>query len=213
MKKDFVNNDVCMVVQGPITYINKIVQTYNDFKENVIISTNEKSEELIKTLIDNGFIVIINDLTKISGKSNFNNQVKNTFEGIKKAKELGFKYVLKIRSDVFIDDIPKFLNLLDGGNIYFTAYHNYDGGYLCDHMLFGSTDFMLKLWDIPLSDSDLPPETQLTAKYEEINDGRKIDFLFPILYNENIKAYWSKYKIFLNEYKNDTLFTYEYEKK
>jgi hypothetical protein len=209
MKREFVNNDVCMVVQGPITYANKIVQTYNDFKKNVIISTTEKSEKLLNPLIDNGFIVIINDLAEISGKLNFNNQVKNTFEGIKKSKELGFKYVLKIRSDIFIDDIPKFLNLLDGNNIYFTAYHNHDGGYLCEHMLFGSTDFMLKLWDIPLSNSDLPPEKQLTAKYEEINDGRKIDFLFPILYNENIKAYWSKYKMYLNEYENDKLFTYE----
>lgn len=209
MKEEFVNDDICIVVQGPITYVNDIIQTYLKFKNNVIISTSETSKELLNPLIENGFIVIVNDLAKIPGKTNFNNQVKNTFEGVKKAKELGFNYVLKIRADIFVDDLVKLINSLDGEKIYFSAYHNHDGGYLCEHMLFGDTDFMLKLWDIPLSDSNLPPETQLTAKYEEINDGRKVDFLFPILYNKNIKAYWSKYRMFLNEYKNDKLFTYE----
>lgn len=209
MKEEFVNDDICIVVQGPITYVNDIIQTYLKFKNNVIISTSETSKELLNPLIENGFTVIVNDLAKIPGKTNFNNQVKNTFEGVKKAKELGFNYVLKIRADIFVDDLVKLINSLDGEKIYFSAYHNHDGGYLCEHMLFGDTDFMLKLWDIPLSDSNLPPETQLTAKYEEINDGRKVDFLFPILYNKNIKAYWSKYRMFLNEYKNDKLFTYE----
>jgi hypothetical protein len=209
MKEDFVNNDICIVIQGPITYVHNIIQTYLNLKDNVIISTNETSNELLNPLIENGFNVIVNEKAMIAGKTNFNNQVKNTFEGIKKAKELGFNYVLKIRADVFIDDLVKFINQLDGEKIYFSAYHNHDGGYLCEHMLFGSTDFMLKLWDIPLSNSNLPPETQLTSHYEKINDGRKIDFLFPILYNDNIKAYWSKYKMFLNEYQNDKLFTYE----
>ncbi len=209
MKKGCFNSDICIVVQGPITYIDDVIKTYSALTSNVIISTNEKSEDMLNRLKSNGFNVLSNDLAIIPGRANFNNQVKNTFEGVKKANELGFKYVLKIRADIFMDDICKFINLLDTEKIYFSAYHNYDGGYLCEHMLFSSTDFMLKLWDIPISSSNKPPETQLTSKYEQINDGRKIDFLFPILYNNNIKAYWPKYQMFLNEYKNDKLFTYE----
>jgi hypothetical protein len=209
MKKVCFNADICIVIHGPITYIDNIIKTYSGFTSNVIISTNEDSTEILNRLTTNGFTVLSNELAEIPGTTNFNNQVKNTFEGIKKSKEMGFKYVLKIRSDIFFDDLCKFINLLDGEKIYFSAYHNYDGGYLCEHMLFGSTDFMLKLWDIPLSSSNLPPETQLTQKYEEINDGRNIDFLFPILYNYDIKAYWSKYRMFLNEYENDKLFSYE----
>jgi len=209
MKEECVNKDICIVVQGPITYVNDIIKTYEKIKDNVIISTSETSMELLQPLLDSGFRVIINELAIIPGKTNFNNQVKNTFEGVKKASELGFKHVLKIRADIFIDDICKFISLLDNDKIYFPAYHNHDGGYLCEHMLFCSTDFMLKLWDIPVSSSTLPPETQLTKKYDEINDGCKIDFLFPILYNHNIKAYWAKYRMFLNEYENDKLFSYE----
>lgn len=209
MKKEYFDNDICIVVQGPITYVNDIVNTYRNFKNNVIVSTNEKSIELLQPLINENFITIINDLAETPGRANFNNQVINTYEGIKKANDLGFKYIFKIRGDIFIDDLSKFINSLNKESIYFSAYHNHDGGYLCEHMLFGSIDFMLKLWNIPLSNSNLPPETQLTLKYEEVNDGRKIDFLFPTLYNENIKAYWSKYQIFLNEYENDKLFTYE----
>jgi len=209
MKEVCVDKDICIVVQGPITYVNDIIKTYDKFKDNVIISTSETSMDLLQPLLDSGFNVLVNELAIIPGKTNFNNQVKNTFEGVKKAKELGFKCVLKIRADIFIDDLCKFISLLDCKKIYFPAYHNHDGGYLCEHMLFGSTDFMLKLWDIPVSDSALPPETQLTKKYDEINDGRRIDFLFPILYNHDIKAYWSKYRMFLNEYENDKLFSYE----
>jgi hypothetical protein len=209
MKKGYFNNNICIVVQGPIDYIENIVETYEKFKNNVIISTNQIQPHNLQYLYDKGFKVIINELSVNPGRANFNNQVKNTYEGIKMANKLGFNYVFKIRSDIFIDDLSELINSLNQNTVYFSAYHNYDGGYLCEHMLFGSAEFMLKLWDIPVSNSTLPPETQLTKKYDEISDGCKIDFLFPILYNHNIKAYWSKYGMFLNEYKNDKLFSYE----
>lgn len=212
MREGYFNTNTAIIVQGPVTYYKEIIKIYNTFKKNVIISTTDKDKNLLDPLIYNGFTVLINELSKVPGKANFNNQVKNTLTGIKKAKEMGFDYVLKIRADIFINDIVKFINLLNTNKIYFSAYHNHDGGYLCEHMLFGETDFMLSLWDIPLSYSSLPPETQLTNKYHEINDGREIDFLFPILYNENIGAYWAKYNMFLNDYKNDNLFTYYMKK-
>jgi hypothetical protein len=209
MKKEYFNNDICIVVQGPIDYIENIVETYEKFKNNVIISTNQIQPHNLQYLYSKGFKVIINELSVNPGKANFNNQVKNTYEGIKMADKLKFNYVFKIRSDIFIDDLSELINSLNQNTVYFSAYHNYDGGYLCEHMLFGPVDFMLNLWNIPQSDSNLPPETQLTLKYEEINNKYSLDFIFPILYSKKIKAYWPKHQKYLNEYETDKLFTYE----
>jgi hypothetical protein len=207
MKKASFNKDICIIVQGPLSYVEEIIETYDSLKDNVFISSNDSEKSEI--LKNHMFNVIVNDYAKYPGRANFNNQVLNTFEGIKKAKELNFKYVLKIRSDIFIDNLCDFINLLERDSIYFPAYHNHDGGYLCDHIMFGEIDFMLKLWNIPLSNSSLPPETQLTRRYEQIDNDFSIKFLFPILYKNNIKAYWKKYEIYLNEYENDKLFVYE----
>lgn len=209
MKKASFENNICIVVQGPLTYINEIIHIYKPFKDNVIISTNDNSEKTLKLLNENNFKFIINEIALYSGRANFNNQVKNTFEGIEEASKLKFKYILKIRSDIFIDNLAKFINLLDKESFYFPAFHNYDGGYLCDHMMFGPIEFMLKLWNIPLSNSNLPPETQLTKRYDEIDLNYNIKFLFPLLYNHDIKAYWMKYRMFLNAYEHDKLFIYE----
>ena len=143
MKKEYFNDDICIVVQGPIDYIDNIINTYEKIKNNVIISTNKIQNNKLQRLYDKGFKVITNELLLNSGKSNFNNQVKNTYEGVKMANQLGFKYVFKIRSDIFIDDLTELINSLNQNTVYFPAYHNYNGGYLCDYMLFGSIDFML----------------------------------------------------------------------
>ena len=137
MKKEYFNNDICIVVQGPIDYIENIIETYEKFKNNVIISTNQIQPHNLQYLYSKGFKVIINELSVNPGRANFNNQVKNTYEGIKMADKLKFNYVFKIRSDIFIDDLSELINSLNQNTVYFSAYHNYDGGYLCEHMLFG----------------------------------------------------------------------------
>lgn len=198
------NKDIAIVVQGPIEFFDKIVEIYNPIKGNIIISTNDS----VDGFIEKGFTAISNDLVP-SGRKNFNNQVNNTHKGILKAKELGFKYVLKIRADLFTDDLVKLIESFDLNKIYFPAFHNHDGGYLCEHMIFGEINFMGKLWDIPISYADVAPETQLTDHFKSIRTNQKIDYIFPILYKEKILIYWEKYKFYLNEYETDKLFTYE----
>lgn len=202
------NQDVCLVLQGPLNYYKDIISTYNNFKDNIVISTTDKNEEAINTLNANGFKIVVNDIAIIPGRANFNNQVLTTYSGIEAAKNLGFKYVLKLRSDVLIPKINSLINHLDFKKIYFPAYHLYDGGYLCDYMMFGEIDIMYGFWKIPLSDSKIAPEKQLTQKFDLFYGHLNIDFIFPILYNNDILAYWAKYDKYLNDYKNDSLFVY-----
>lgn len=208
MIEDYFNKDICILVQGPITFYESIIKSYHNYKENVLISTNDTNKIVIEELQAAGLNILINKIALFSGRANFNNQVLNTFNGLVKAKEMGFKYVLKIRGDIFIDRISDLINTFDLNTIYFPAYHNHDGGYLCEHMIFGEIDFMLSLWNIPLSVSDIAPEIQLTEHFDKISHNYKIDFIFPILYNKQILAYWAKYKLYLNEYEKDRLFIY-----
>jgi hypothetical protein len=209
MNVEHFNEKICIVVQGPITFYREIIETYYKIKDNVIISTNDSNQIALKELNLAGFNIVKCELSPISGRANINNQVLTTYLGIIKAKEKGCDYVFKIRSDIFINKVVDLINKLDFDKVYFPAFHQYDGGYLCDYMIFGETDFMLDFWSIPISTSNLPPEIQLTNRFDEINNGRIVDFIFPILYNYNIIAYWAKYDKYLNDYQKDPLFIYE----
>jgi hypothetical protein len=209
MLEGLFKTNTCIVIHGPILYVDRLLQSYNDYKEAVIISTNDITEEYLTRLRDNGYKVLLNKQASIPGRYNFNNRVINTHKGIIEASSLGFDYIFNIRADIFISDIQKLINKFSTDTIYFPAYHLHDGGYLCDHMLFGNVQFMEKLWNIPVSESNTAPEVQLTHHFDNIQSNQKIDYIFPILYKENITAYWEKYNKLLNDYKKDLLFVYE----
>ncbi len=87
-----------LIIQGPNTHGEEIKQCYN--KIPTIFSTLKDSD--ISNLSDSNFNIVKNEKPIIAGKSNFNYQVINTANGIKKAKELGYEYIFKIRSDITI---------------------------------------------------------------------------------------------------------------
>lgn len=196
-----------IIIQGPNSHPTQIKNTYNGM--DVIFSTLEGTDT--SQFDDTNFIIIKNEIPKIKGTTNFNYQVKNTICGIRKAKELGYDFVFKVRSDITISEIQKLMDLMGEkeDTIYFPAYHNWVGGYLCEHMVYGPTDLMERLWDIPESNLPLPPETQLTKHFLTHLPDVKVDYIFPLLYEYNILAYWEKRHFFLNEYETDKLFTYE----
>jgi hypothetical protein len=199
--------DIAILIQGPNTHPKEIKKCYYGLP--VIFSTLKDSET--DSLLDSGFNIIKNEIPMDSGKKNFNYQIINTLNGIKKAKDLGFNYVLKIRSDITIPEISKLLNLMGKpkNEIYFSAYHSWDGGYLCEHMIYGNVNLMEKLWNIPFSTSDLAPEIQLTNHFLNVLPNTKVKYIFPLLYKNNILAFWEKRKFYLNEYEKDKLFKYD----
>lgn len=199
--------NVAIVIQGPNTHPNKIIDCYKT-KNNIVFST--LLNEDISIFKNQSFTIIQNEIPRTPGRANFNYQVTNTLNGIKKAKSLGYDYALKIRSDITIKEIDKLLNILIKSKdlIYFSAYHNWDGGYLCEHMNFGHVDNLIKLWDIPVSDSEDAPEIQLTKNFNKCFKNIDVKYIFPLLYEYNILAYWEKRNFYLNEYEKDNLFVY-----
>jgi len=95
-------NDVCIIITGLIIpgYINELINTYKNIKNKIISTWIDQDSSLINTLRENGFIILLNDYPQ--RKSTFNFQFTQMKFGILKAKELGFKYVLRFRTDTYI---------------------------------------------------------------------------------------------------------------
>ncbi len=208
-KEDFMY-DTAIVLQGPVEYAKEIVDCYSGVKSRVIVSTNLIREDQQEILACKGFIVKKAKTPAHAGKSNFNNQVATTYCGMLAAKEAGFEYALKLRSDIMIDDVFDFVSKLNKSSVYFSARHTHNNrSYLCEHMLFGSTDFMVKLWNIPESTSNDPPEIQLTRHFYSLTKSyENVKFLFPVIYENQFNAKWLKYKTNFLSFQNDEKFTY-----
>ncbi len=209
-REDCLNN-TAIVLQGPVEYAQEIVDCYSHVKKNVIVSTNLIKKDQFKILKANKFIVKKARTPAHSGKYNFNNQVATTHCGMVAAKRMGFDYALKLRSDIMIENVVDFIGKLDRSSVYFSARHNYGRrSYLCEHMLFGTTDFMVKLWNIPESKTSEPPEIQLTRHFYSLTESyENVKFLFPVIYEYEFDAVWLKYKKDFASFQNDEKFTYD----
>jgi hypothetical protein len=98
--------DVAIVMQGRmVSEYGFTLETVRLYRKNfpkikIIISTwNDKELQSIQKLKDENIFIILNKELENKGISNVNYQILSTTEGIKKAKELGAKYVLKTRTD------------------------------------------------------------------------------------------------------------------
>lgn len=105
---EFVNKKklVAIVIQGPlIIKDNFTVETLKLyiklFKEHkLILSTwSDSDSNILENIKKLGIEVVLNIKPKNEGISNINLQIVSTSAGIKKAKKLGCKYVLKTRTD------------------------------------------------------------------------------------------------------------------
>ena len=97
---------IAIVMQGPIILEeNLTLETLkfykNIFPENQLILSTWKNEEIksIEKLKNLDIEVILNEKPSFAGIANINYQIVSTSSGIKKAKEMGYNYVLKTRTD------------------------------------------------------------------------------------------------------------------
>lgn len=204
--------NVCILIQGRTNYTDKIIEHYSSISDRCVISTNSYKEADISKLKNSGFKVLLNHTSKIVDRKNFNNQVINTFAGVKYIKDHGFDYVFKIRSDMFFSDIDTVLESINPLYIYFPSLFNGPTPYLTDYMLFGSTDFMCKLWDIPEEYSNNSPELRLQNRFDDIRNGEVVDYIFKIIEDNDLELRWMGRDISFNRrllQARDNLHTYK----
>jgi hypothetical protein len=193
-------NDVAIVIQGASSHVDLLKEKYKNF--NIIFSTWVGNEHLYK----NDDVVLYNEIPVNKGPANFNLQKVSTLNGIKKAIELKYKYILKIRSDMFLTNTNNFFNILDFEKLNFLCWHHHEvyrncKGYLVDYFMFGKSEDMYSLWDIDDFSWCVVPEIFITNKYIKDLKDKPINFLLERLNNEN-DVCWIKNNLFLSSYSN-----------
>jgi|TARA_B110000208_G_C11748476_1_gene422596 hypothetical protein len=148
-------NKICLIIQGPSVNVNILKDKYKNMNIQIIFSTWEGEE----SKYNENDIVIFNKMPKERGIQNVMLQQLSTYNGLLKAKELGFENAIKIRSDSYFTDLSCFLkNTIDYNKLnflFFLDYHRLNGPdksnnnykYVCDYIQLSSVDNLLKMWD------------------------------------------------------------------
>jgi len=192
-------NEIAIIIQGPSINVDELKNRWFGF--NIIWSTWIGEERKYR----DDDIVIFNTVPSDKGVQNIALQKESTLNGIKKAKELGFKWVLKWRSDMIPNDSKSLIDSFKKDSINFLAWHN-EGKYFVDYFIGGNIDDIYKIWDVP---------TIWSSHSEKITT----DNIFSLGYNNfnfigdelntNNEIYWSKYNTNLSTYKNEKCYTME----
>jgi hypothetical protein len=177
----------CIIIQGP-TNEKYVLDNKNCWKDNqIIFSTWIDSDKSVYNL-DND-IVLFNNYPSHTGVANWEYQRISTLNGILKAKELGFKRVVKWRSDFKTNNSKNLLKLFDLDKINFYAFVNHRGGYITDFFMEGDINDMLELFNNEKNGEF--PERILTDRVYELNLDKKVNFICKLLNNE-CDIYWHK---------------------
>ena len=191
--------DSVVIIQGPSDYVSEQKNVWSGF--NIIWSTWEGSENKY-TSNDN---VIFNTYPVDAGVKNISLQMISTLNGIKKAKELGFKRCLKLRSDIIPKNAINFVNTFKKNHINFLAWHN-GGNYFIDYFMEGSVNILENIWSLPVIHGDFP-EKILTENIFSLGYTKEsFNFILENIGNDN-ELYWAKYNVNLSSYNTNKVYS------
>ena len=165
-----------IVVQGPIIKelnftIDNLISLRENYPEAKIVLSTWENEDINQELLKKLKIEVIKNKYPEKGLENLNYQIFSTIQGIKKLKECGVEYILKLRTDQriynknieislvnLLDIFPiKGENLLQKKRIITTGINTYK--YLpfsiSDMLMFGTIEDMEKYWEVELSKKEL----------------------------------------------------------
>jgi len=195
---------ICLIIQGPSDHVNILKEKYKNTNIQIIFSTwiGEESK------YNENDIVIFNKMPIERGIQNVMLQQLSTYNGLLKAKELGFKNAIKIREDTYFTDLSLFLkNDIDYNKLnflYFLDYHRTIGPdkisnyykYFCDYIQISSVDNLLKMWDFKYEKCSY--SEQLTTKHI-FNTFKKEEISFIGNYvTKQCDIYWISRKLYFS---------------
>jgi hypothetical protein len=192
-------NDSVVVIQGPSTQVEYAKNSFSGY--NLIFSTWNGSESKYKE----SDLVIFNEMPEYKGPMNMNLQKITTVAGLQLAKKLGYKYALKIRSDLIPTDYLQLIELFDYTklNIFAWQHHRvFTGcpGYLTDHLMFSDIDTLLDLWNIEDMTWNSVPEIIMTHQYiQKLIHKIDVKYFINELTKEN-DLFWIKRNQYLSDF-------------
>jgi hypothetical protein len=195
------DKDICIIVQGNINpeWIPLVKKGFKDYP--TIYSTWEGTD---RNLFDELDVVIYNPMPE-AGVKNLNLQRVSSLNGFLKAKEMGFKRVLKWRTDFYCPNTKEFLETFDRDCINFYSWHN--DGYITDFFMEGDIDEMIELFSFDNWNSVPYPERAFTDRLFQLGLDKKTAFNCKKIFEPNdvkwIKhGYWLSFNTLDDNYKD-----------
>lgn len=153
-----IDNKLCVVIQGPATYWSLLKEVWVEHLESVIFSTWAGQE----SYFESSDRVVFSTPPSHPGVANLNYQVKSTLTGIKRAQDLGYERVLKIRSDMVPTHVDAFLSMFEPPYVWALASVPHEDTYFTDYFMCGDIRDMMNIWDIDPDQSWRYPEQAIT---------------------------------------------------
>ena len=190
--------DTVVVVQGP-TFCDFVQQIKDSWGTVPLIFSTWDDNENCYTDDD---VVLFNKTPDFSGTSNLNMQVVSSLNGFLKAKELGFKRVVKWRSDFLVKEPQLLLNIFKKDCLNFYAWHKHHlgvtDGYVTDFFMEGETEDLIRLFEI--EDINPPyPEFAFTKRMFELGFESKANFVCKDLTKNGPDVFWKKYNYWMSD--------------
>lgn len=106
-------DDTITVISGIIKeeFVVNLINSYKYVKNKLISTWDDTEIKLLEELKNNGFKIILSNENDIKFKCSTNYQCVTINNGIIEAIKLGFKYVCRSRTDIFLTNHLKFLHL------------------------------------------------------------------------------------------------------
>ena len=146
------SSDTCFVITGLIEeeYIPSLIKSYEKISHKIISTWINQDENLIQILRTNGFIIVQDNCPIINKQTNY--QSKAIHNGCLKAQELGYKYIIRLRTDMISSKSDTFVELLETKFfpneklVSFCGIETQDGIYFYDIMVAGLVSQMLEFF-------------------------------------------------------------------
>lgn len=192
-------NNLVIIIQGPSNNVDEQRKCWDGF--NIIWSTwiGEESK------YNENDIVLFNNSNIERGVQNIALQKESTLNGIAKAKELGYKRVLKWRSDLLPSNTKKLVDSFKKECVNFLTWHK-DGKYFVDYFMEGDINDIYNIWNVPTIYG--PYSEKITTDNIFSLGLDNFNFIGDELSSDN-EIYWVKYNTNLSTYKNHDCYTME----
>jgi len=218
------NSELVILITGIINnnLIDKLIETYKDINNKIISIYEDTDANIISKLEINNFKVYLNKEDKQTNLP----QLTCIVNGIKYAKELGYKYVLRSRTDISSSDFLIYLNKIEHlykEKITVICGINYYSIYILDIIVCGNINELSLFYKLQtdLNDKRYIENFLLETYYDKSGITKediksKINFSLDICKANNIEFYWYRnnnwknsrvsipYMKVINEYCNES---------
>lgn len=104
-------DDTVTIITGKLIEIciDHLISSYINVKHKIISTWKDEDSSLLELLSSNGFTIVLNEYPEY--KNTYNYQILCIRAGLLKAQEMGFKYAVRSRTDIFPNNQLKFIDI------------------------------------------------------------------------------------------------------